>query len=1793
MQDSSARKLQDYHLSPDTSSETSINTPPETSTSTSTKTSQKTSKSNFKSFLNEIRQRAKTTREKGEYFEIAIKDFLKQSPEYSFENVWLRADWPDLKKYEFLKKDLGIDLIAREKETGIFWAIQCKCFDESYQVNKADIDSFFTESGKNPFKVRLIVTTTTKWGANAEEALKNQTKECKVLDLHDLEQADFEWSFQKVKRKTKKKHLREHQVKALRKSAKHFEKENKGKLIMACGTGKTFTSLRIVEKITPKNANVLFLAPSISLISQTLREYAWQRQKPQRYLAVCSDTHAGKDTDGYRVNDLQISPTTNPERIAERLKLKSEQRTVVFSTYQSLNKIKLAQTLGAPEFDLVICDEAHRTTGVEAGEGENGNTKGNYFTRINDPNYVKAKKRLYMTATPRIYSEGTKNKARKHDVEIHSMDDEAVFGKEIYRLDFSKAIEKKLLADYKVIILSIDEQYMSDNIQEGLKETDLSLNDASRLVGCYKALRDQGNKKNGVKLKRAVGFLNTINNSKNAKEGFQKVVNILDHQELMNNNNDYFTCETEHIDGTDSSIKRNKKLDWLKEDIGPTENDETICRILMNSKCLTEGIDVPSLDAVMFLHPRKSQVDVVQAVGRIMRKQEGKKYGYVILPVVIPSGKSPEEALDDNQTYKVVWQVLNALRSHDSSFNAIVNNLELNKNKPAKIKVIGVGYGSEAEEKEIEEKTDTQIRLNLQQSIEEIEEKVYAKIVEKCGDRIYEEKWTKEIEKACKTISTRIKSLLKTKPAINKEFQDYHKGLKGCINEDITEEQAISMLSEHLITRPAFDKIFENYQFSENNPISKTMKKVLSRLDEYGFGNELKDLEQFYQGISRRLDGIDNSASRQKVIKELYENFIKTAFPKTAEKLGVAYTPVEIVDFILKSANEILKDEFKGKKLTDEGVHVIDPFVGTGTFLNRLIQMNPMIEKKDLPRKFKNELHANDILLLPYYVASINIEEAYHSRMKNSQYTPFPKITLSDIFNRKEKNEQQLSFSSYFQENNKRIKEQQAVDLQVIIGNPPYSAGQKSENDANKNTIYPKLHKRIEETYVKESTSSNKNALYDSYIKAIRWATDEIKNKGGIIGFVHNASLVSGRSIAGLRKSLVKEFDSIYCINLRGNQRTKGELSRKEGGKVFGGSSRTPIVITFLVKNPDKKREKTTIKYLDIGDYLSREEKLETIKNFGCIKGVGENWQTITPDKYGDWLNQRDDSFYQLMPMGDKKSSNQNAIFDLYSCGVATSRDAWVYNFDKNQVKDNMKNMIQFYNQEMDRLKDKALNKKNIDNFINRDEKKISWSDTLKRHFIARRTSQFQDIKIRKSNYRPFTKNYLYFDNILNERHYLQLKIFPKQTTQNKVICVSGVGEKTFSVLMTDVVPCGDFLSKTQCFPLFRFDDNSESSQKSLLKKESNPSYSITDNALNRFKNHYKHLSQINAVSAFQARSTPNVIGQSVAIQNQLQTENQTLEQIQNKNIAIQNQPQTEIHTLDQIANQALEQTQNKNVTAQNQPQIEKQTLEKTYTREPDQLNQHQTKIQTLEQAKNKEPYKIPSEKRRTPDSITKEDIFYYIYALLHSEDYRKKFQSNLDKDLPRIPLVPEFWKFSYTGRKLADLHLNYENQPFPKNVKVLKDGQEINIFQNKEYSLQKDLTPEHLKVRKMKINKKDKSKIQFNDHITISNIPPEAWEYKINGWPAIKWIVGRYQYKKDKKTDLINDPNTYSEDPAYILKLLLSIITVSLKTKQLVQKLPTIDFKNLTNPTDTAKTPIDTDEPPTETDETSTEKVA
>ena len=1547
--------------------------------------------SKFQEYLQHLRSVAKNEREKGHLFELAIRGFLRDSPEYDFEDVWLWADYPNLEQHGFSKQDSGIDLVAKEKDTGKLWAIQCKFYQQETPIDRKGIDSFLATSRGDMFSERLIVTTTYDWGKNANDILMRQGKDCRIIDLTTLNHAPYDW----FKKKLKKSHYKTpfpHQIEAIAKAKKHFRYNDRGQLIMACGTGKTYTSLQILEKITGDQAYVLFLAPSISLITQTLREYAYQAKDRPRFIVVCSDRKADKDSDGYTVTDVPIAPTTDPQQLTDIMQAVSirpyPQRTIVLCTYQSLKQVAEAQALGAPEFDLAICDEAHRTTGIE-GKAKGGN----YFTLINDEDYVRCKKRLYMTATPRLYKPSAKTKAQEEGVELCSMDDQQVFGEEFYRLDFSEAIERKLLSDYKVIIFTINQKYACEKLQGGVGNTNLAIDDAAKLVGCYKALRDQGSKDGkGDMLKRAVGFVNSIKSSKDAKDGLADVVDCLDAQE-----HDGFTCETEHIDGTYNSIERNKLLVWLKEHAGQDERGEEICRILMNSKCLTEGVDVPSLDAILFLQPRKSQVDVVQAVGRVMRKAEGKKYGYVILPVVIPAGSNAAQELDNEQTYKVVWQVLNALRSHDNKFDTHINNLHLNENKSDRIKVVGIGNEEE------HQPTTGDVNNHLQHNIEDLNKRVYAKIVERCGDRLYEEKWHKRIKEITDTVSTRIDGLVKTNKAIEKKFNEYLYGLQASINKDVTTDDAKQVLAQHLVTKPAFDAIFKGYKFSEHNRVSQAMEKVLDSLDKYGFRNELEDCKVFYEKISKRLEGIDNSAGRQEVIKKLYGDFLAKAFPNMAQRLGIVYTPITWVDFILRSVEYLLQKEFN-KGLTDKGVHIVDPFVGTGSFLVRLLEIDGLISDKDIKYKYQNEIHANDTLLLPYYLTTVNLESAFQARY--GSLLPFKNICLTDTFvSEQEALASNLDVNNPFWENFQNRRQQNTADINIIMMNPNQSAGQKSENDANKNISNPDLESKIRETYMSKTNAVMKGALLDPYIKAIRWSSDRLGNSGGIIAFITNNSIVSEHSMQGLRRCLVDEFTSIYVFNLRGNTRTKGETARREGGQIFGASSRTGAMIMLLVKNHKINNKQAKIHHHDIGDYLDRRQKETIGKSYQSIANI--NWQTITPDKHGDWLNQRDPDYEKLPILGDKKGGS--GIFDLHSCGVKTNRDPWTYNHCNKALAQNITSMIGVYNSERKRLTDTDLDMKNIDQYINRDSTKISWTHNVKNHLIRDKTIKFDEGQIALSNYRPFTKRWLYYCPILNERRYQTHKI--QQILPNRWLCVSGISTKEFTLLMIDGIPDLNFMpAGAQSFPLYYLDADNKQRD------------GISNEAQLKWQKHYQD------------------------------------------------------------------------------------------------------------------------------ENITKEAMFYHFYGILHAKDYQEKYQNNLVKGLPRIPFVDDFWHFAKIGRQLADLHVNYEQEQSTDGVKVLYRGTETKL---------EDIPTEALQViKKMKIDKKDFKSIQYNNDIEIIDIPAQAWDHKINGYAPVKWVVERYYRKTDKKTQITDDPNKYSDDPLYILKLVLSTITVGVKTTELVGKL-------------------------------------
>ena len=1230
--------------------------------------------------LKTYRAASTNEREKGDYFERLVRVFLESddTQKQYYTEVVPFADWANAQGWS--KTDTGIDLVATLADGTGYAAIQCKFYAPDHAIQKSDIDSFISAASNDLFTRLIIADTTQKdFGRNARETLDKLSKEWNRIGINELEASRIDWS-QFIRTGTislaSKKTLRSHQTDALNAVTEGLASADRGKLIMACGTGKTFTGLRIAETMAGAGKRVLFMVPSLALMSQTVRE--WKNDASDEFTAfsACSDTKVGRNTDAdsldLNVHDLAFPATTNPERLARQVnEAPADKMTVVFSTYHSIDVLTRAQKqYGLPEFDLVVCDEAHRTTGVTLKDEDDSN-----FVRIHSNDHVAAKKRLYMTATPRIFGDAAKRKADDHDAELASMDDESKFGKDLFHRGFGWAVEQELLTDYKVVVLAVDEGLISSTIQSRLKEgAELTLDDATKIIGCYKALTKSDLKGDLTfdprPMKRALAFCQSIKKSQVIKEEFTRVVDEYTGNDLFDDRAHLHT-EVRHIDGSFNASAREELLNWLKADAG----DDT-CRILTNAKVLSEGVDVPALDAIMFMHPRKSQIDVVQSVGRVMRRAEGKKLGYVILPVAIPPNTKPEDALNDNERYQVVWQILNALRAHDERLDARINQAELGEDISDKVELVRIS--SETELKELTavvddfatskvrgEKTGAGIgqegRARRTQGepdaqgvfvFDEFTRAIMAKIVQKCGTREYWDTWAKDIAKIAQTHITRITTIVGQTGTERDAFLAFLEELQDDLNPSITEAEAIEMLAQHLITRPVFDALFKGRQFTKANPVSRAMEIVLGQLHEHNLAKESDSLAKFYASVERRAADVVTAHGRQELIYKLYDSFFKGAFPVLTQRLGIVYTPVEVVDFIIHSVNDVLKAQF-GQTLGSEGVHILDPFTGTGTFITRLLQSD-LIVPDELAHKYREEIHANEIVLLAYYIAAINIETVYHELMQgalseDAPYEPFKGILLTDTFQMYEQERDMVA--NLLPDNSERRTRQKALDIRVIIGNPPYSAGQGSANDNAANIAYPSLDAAIRDSYAAHSTATNKNALYDSYIRAIRWASDRIGD-AGVMAFVTNAGWVDGNATDGLRKCLAEEFSDLYVFHLRGNQRTSGEQSRKEGGKIFGSGSRAPIAISVFVKNPEAT-EHGCIHFHDIGDYLSQKEKLDIVRDFASIDGitVAKGWKRITPDENNDWLDQVDRSFDRFPILGAKRGEEEG-LFENYSSGV-------------------------------------------------------------------------------------------------------------------------------------------------------------------------------------------------------------------------------------------------------------------------------------------------------------------------------------------------------------------------------------------------------------------------------------------------------------------------------------------------------------------------------------------------------------
>ena len=1393
-------------------------------------------------------------RDMGTAFEKLCIAFLTHDPVQAaqFRTVESYGEWA--RQQGLTAGDHGIDLVAELKdEPGAYAAIQCKFRDTQGNIAKGEIDSFLSASGRPEFRRRIWIDTTGRaWSTKAEETLRQQEKPVQRLGLHDLKASPIRWAeFVQsgvISGREPPKTPRPHQQQAINSALAHLKAPGtRGKLLMACGTGKTLVGLRVAEAIAGAGGRVLVLVPSLALLSQTLRAWLDDGRLPIRAFAVCSDNQTGRprrnkdDTADMDVLDLAYPATTDATAVASQATAAApDAMTVVFATYQSSPMIGAAQqNHGLPDFDLAVADEAHRTAGALV-PGEDPSP----FVLIHDNTRLRANRRLYMTATPKVYAERARNRAGEFAATLCSMDDEERYGPMLHETRFGDAVERGLLSDYRVIVLTVPESLAATikirNLAEGKT---LTVDEQGKMIGCLRALAkmdgEQFPEEDRQPMGRAIAFCNLVKSSKQLEATIGEVA-VAYGQQVCGNGEAVPTVSARHVDGTFNATARADALAFLEETL-PGD-----IRILTNARCLTEGVDVPALDGILFMHPRKSQIEVVQAVGRVMRKAPGKLLGYVILPVVVPSLISPQQFLADDKRWQTVWQMLNAIRSHDERFEGMLNRLEMGE-AGQHISIITLadwqppmaadGTEQAAADPDAAKTAPAYHNLTV---FEGLPEAIRTRIVEKCGNKRYWEDWATDVARIAQAHIARIRALVDAGQAEREVFKTFLHELRDDLNPDVSKDDAIEMLAQHMVTQPVFDALFGAAAAARRNPVSQGMQTVLDVLRPSGIGVETESLDPFYDSVRRRVQGATSAQARQAIVVELYDKFFRKAFPRVSERLGIVYTPVEIVDFILHSVQDVLGQEF-GSALGEPGVHILDPFTGTGTFITRMLQSGLLSPEQILGKYGGNgqptELHANEIILLAYYIASVNIEVAFQDAT-GSNYRPFDGICLTDTF---ALNANDDTLQNLFPDNSQRRQRQKALDIRVIVGNPPWSVGQRSSADNNPNASYPQLEARVAETYAKRSQATNKNSLYDSYKMAIRWAADRI-NEQGVVGFVTNGSWIDGNVDAGVRACLAKEFSSIYVLNLRGNQRTQGERSRREGGKIFGQGSRAPVVITLLVRNPTATWQGCRILYRDIGDYLKREQKLTKLREWGSISGI-DDWQTIQPDRHHDWIGQRNEVFESFYPVGSKDAKAgrmDNAIFGLFSNGYKTSRDAYIYNFSHDACANNAQLMVRNYCDALDEWNRNNSESKQLNNIIDHYSSHVRWDRELKNNLRRKKEITYSLDRIWTTQYRPFVKQCCYVDYTLVNNKYQQDSIFPTHNSDNRAICVPGVGStKPFSVLMVNCMPDLELIAKGQCFPRYRF---IHTKARSLLNEAPGLERvdNISDTALAAFRSHYQ-----------------------------------------------------------------------------------------------------------------------------------------------------------------------------------------------------------------------------------------------------------------------------------------------------------------------------------------------------------------
>jgi predicted helicase len=844
-------------------------------------------------------------------------------------------------------------------------------------------------------------------------------------------------------------------------------------------------------------------------------------------------------------------------------------------------------------------------------------------------------------------------------------------------------------------------------------------------------------------------------------------------------------------------------------------------------------------------------------------------------------------------------------------------------------------------------------------------------------------------------------------------FDGFLRLCRASLNPNLAESAVEEMIIQHLLTERIFRKIFDIGDFMQRNVIAVEIEKVIKALTARKFTRDdfTKPLDHFYIAIEQAAETITDFSEKQKFLNTVYERFFQGFCVKVADTHGIVYTPQPLVDFMAASVEHVLKTEFKSS-LADKNVHILDPFTGTGNFIVNIMRRIP---RSALQHKYRDELHCNEVMLMPYYVASMNIEHAFWEAI--GQYEAFPGICLVDTFETAEKDQTELF--TFNEPNTDRVKRQRGAPIRVIIANPPYNAGQLDENDNNKNRKYPEIDRRVKSTYSTDSEATLVRKLSDPYVKAIRFASDRIGD-AGIVCYVNNDSFVAENTFDGMRKHLARDFDLIYVLELGGNVRKNPKLSGTTHN-VFGIQVGVSINLFVRLARANGTNRAAKIFYHAVPVNWRRGQKYNFLDNVVSITGV--KWRTLKPDKKHNWLtNKTDTEFAEFIPVGSKDAKATGGtgfltVFRTYSLGVSTNRDSVVYDFDAKRLAKRVEQFADDYNAEVQRWqnkarppKDPALLPKYVDDFVNYES--VKWSETLKRHLVEQAEAEFSSKRIRESLYRPFTKMVLYHAPLFVDRPGAFNGVFPtaKARSENILLALNLSPERPFCCLTCKQIPskdvAGGFGSPSYCFPLYTYTEDGKHRRDN-----------IPPSALVHFQNHYED------------------------------------------------------------------------------------------------------------------------------DAITRPDIFHYVYALLHHPDYRARYAENLKRELPRIPLAgksADFHVFAKAGKKLAELHVNYEQQ--------------------KEYPLKRvenDETKLNWRVEAMKLND-ERDTLYYNDHFTLTGIPREVFDYRLGNRSALEWVIDQYRVQKDDHDNITSDPNR-KDDEEYIVRLIGQVVTVSVETMKTVKSLPSI----------------------------------